>query len=449
MDHSPDLRCWQSLATRDLSNRQERSPVDPSVELPAPHTIPTGLGPPSRVLAVFLCGLLAFLDLYATQPLLPLLQRLFDASKGAVGLTVSASTLGVAISAPMVGLLAERLSRKLVIVSSILALAVPTFLSATSPNLHAFVFWRFLQGILMPGIFAITIAYITEEWPANSVALAMSIYISGTALGGFTGRLLAGVITASSNWRAAFLVLGTLNVIGSFLVVRLLPKERFSAARTHDSKTNLKEFLAPMLGHLRNPQLVSTYFIGFNVLFSLVASFTYITFYLAAPPFLLSTKSLSYIFVVYLVGLVATPAAGTVLHRVGLRYGLALANLLSLLGILITLIPSIPLVGLGLSLCCSGVFISQACATTYIREATPLGGRVSAVGLYIGFYYVGGTVGGVVPSYIWRLGGWTACAIFIAALDILTICIAMIGWRGTGPRKLETESVVETHAAAE
>lgn len=201
-----------------------------------------------------------------------------------------------------------------------------------------------------------------------------------------------------------------------------------------------------MLGHLHNPQLISTYLIGFNVLFSLVASFTYVTFHLAAPPFLLSTRSLSYLFVVYLVGLVATPAAGAVLHRVGLRYGLALTNLLSLLGILITLIPSVQIVGLELAMCCSGVFISQACATSYVREATPLGGRVSVVGLYIGFYYVGGTAGGVVPSYIWRLGGWTACAVFIAALDLLAICIAMIGWKGAGPKKATRETVLEAHA---
>ncbi len=61
-----------------------------------------GIGPASSVLAVMLCGACAFADLYATQPLLPLFVHLFHASKSAVGLTVSASTLGVALSAPIV-----------------------------------------------------------------------------------------------------------------------------------------------------------------------------------------------------------------------------------------------------------------------------------------------------------------------------------------------------------
>jgi len=133
----------------------------PESAAPTPRSL--DLGPISSVLAVFLCGVFAFIDLYATQPLLPLFARLFHASKAAVGLTVSASTLGVALSAPFFGVFAERLSRKRVVVCSILALAVPTLLAATAPSLRALIFWRFLQGLIMPGIFAITIAYITED----------------------------------------------------------------------------------------------------------------------------------------------------------------------------------------------------------------------------------------------------------------------------------------------
>ncbi len=52
-----------------------------------------------------------------------------------MGLTVSASTLGVALAAPIFGALTERLTRKRVILVSMVALAVPTMLAATSPGL--------------------------------------------------------------------------------------------------------------------------------------------------------------------------------------------------------------------------------------------------------------------------------------------------------------------------
>ena len=125
-----------------------------------------------RALSVyFVCGLVAFLTLYATQPLLPLLETLFHASKSAVGWTVSASTLGVAISAPLLGMFTERMNRKRVILISIVLLAVPTCAAATSTSLGWLIFWRWLQGLITPGVFATTIAYITENWPPTAVAL--------------------------------------------------------------------------------------------------------------------------------------------------------------------------------------------------------------------------------------------------------------------------------------
>lgn len=385
------------------------------------------LGSPLGVVAVFLCGVCAFLDLYATQPLLPLFSQIFHAGKAAVGLTVSASTLGVALSAPLFGIFAERLSRKRVIVASIAAVAVPTLLAATAISLHALLFWRFMQGLLAPGIFAITIAYVTEEWDRSSVAIVMSVYVSGTALGGFIGRILAGYAAEHYGWHRAFIVLGIVTLLGGLAVARWLPPERRVLA---SESASLGSQFAPMLNHLQNRRLLATYAVGFNVLFSLVAVFTYITFYLSDPPFRLSTAALSDLFVVYLVGLFVTPAAGYVITRVGLRRGIVAAIAVSMAGVALTLVPSLSFVIAGLALVSTGVFISQASATSYLREAAPEGGRVSAAGLYLSCYYIGGTAAGVVPSFFWRLGGWPACVGFIAAMQLVTIAIALVGWRG-------------------
>ena len=156
-------------------------------QFPPPDT--PGLGSFRAIAAVCLCGVFAFLNLYVTQPMLPLLERIFHASKSAVGLTVSASTFGVALSAPILGALAEKMNRKRVIVASTLALSVPTLLAATSTGLYTLVFWRFLQGLILPGVFAIGITYIGEEWEQHAVPIVMSIYVSGTAMGGFWAAL--------------------------------------------------------------------------------------------------------------------------------------------------------------------------------------------------------------------------------------------------------------------
>ncbi len=71
--------------------------------------------------------------------------------------------------------------------------------------------------------------------------------------------------------------------------------------------------------HVRNRQLVATYAIGFCILCAQIATFTYVTFHLAAPPFGLSTAALGWIFVTYLLGAVVTPVAGAWIDRYGLR----------------------------------------------------------------------------------------------------------------------------------
>ena len=247
----------------------------------------------AATVAIMLAGIAAFLNLYATQPLLPMLVRIFSASKAAVGMTVSAATIGVALSAPFCGLIAERVGRKRVIVSATLLLALPTLLASTAASLPMLILWRFLQGLVMPGIFGVAIAYIAEEWPPARVASAMSLYVSATVLGGFLGRVVSGypathriVSSIAPSWRLGFLVIAVFDLVFGAVIARWLPRDH-------------KPALAPvrtdggMLRHLHNPRLVATYVVGFNVLFSLVAVFTYITFHLAAAPYFLTPAQLS------------------------------------------------------------------------------------------------------------------------------------------------------------
>lgn len=383
----------------------------------------TSLRPYGQVFAVFLCGMFAFLDLYCTQPLLPLLSRLFQASESAVSLTISASTLGVGTSAALLAFFGERANRKRMIVGSMGALALCTVLTLTVSGLPGLAAWRVAQGLITPGIFIITIAYITEEWPARLVPRVMSIYVAGTVSGGFLGRLTGGLVGARFGWRAVFLALGVVIFCGMFLVQRLLPPAATPRALERQPR------LAPLLRNFRSPALLATFAIGFCMLFSLVALFSYITFYLAAPPFSLSTSALSWLFAVYLCGLLSTVAAGLVLGHIGLRNGMLDAIGLCLTGVALTLVPSLPVVAIGLAAAASGVFIAQTCANSFLREAAPGGRRVSAAGMYICSYYAGGTVGGVLPGMFWRHGGWYACVGLISSFLVLAGLLALLGWR--------------------
>ena len=381
------------------------------------------LKPYSQLLAVFFCGTFAFIDLYCTQPLLPLLARVFNASEVHVGLTISASTVGVAVSAALLALFGERLNRKRAIVLSMSALAICTLLTATATSLDTLALWRLLQGLLTPGVFILTIAYITEEWPALLVPRVMSSYVAGTVFGGFMGRFLGGIVASHGSWRSVFLLLGVLGLIGAALTQQLL------TAATHQTSTEQpRNRFAPLLNNLRNPRLLATFGIGFCLLFTLVSVFSYITFYLNAAPFNLSTAQLSYLFAVYLIGLAATLAAGTALARYGLRHGMLFAISLCITGTALTLIHSLAVIGIGLAITSSGVFIAQICANSFLRDAAPAGSRVSAAGLYICSYYIGGTAGGILPGFAWKLAGWPGCVALTCSFLVLGAILTIVGW---------------------
>jgi len=333
--------------------------------------------PAPGVFPVILAGICAFLTLYAPQPILPMLADLFHASRLTISLTITAATLGVAVAAPIVGRIADRAGRKRIIVLSTLALGVTTLLAATSASLGSLLFWRFLQGLATPGVFSVTTAYIHDEWPPHRAALALSAYVSGTIAGGFGGRAITGFVAEHWSWQRAFLLLGCINLcVAAYLAARLPAESEFALPGAPVSMQHA------VLQHLRDPRLLSAYGVGFFVLFSQVAMFTYVTFHLAAPPFSLSPGMLGSIFAVYLVGAVATPAAFSRMTPGGHRAMILCSSILTVAGALLTLGPRLWVVVAGLAICCSGVFISQATATSFVGT-TATRNRALALGLYV------------------------------------------------------------------
>jgi predicted MFS family arabinose efflux permease len=172
--------------------------------------------------------------------------------------------------------------------------------------------------------------------------------------------------------------------------------------------------------------------VGFVVLFSLVGTFTYVTFYLADPPFGLRASALGSLFFVYLVGAVITPLAGRRVDRMNLSVTLAMSLLVSAAGVGLTLIQQLPWVIVGVSLCCSGVFVCQTVANKMVG-ATAGKAKASAVGLYVSFYYLGGFTGSVVPGLLWKWGKWPACVGLITGVLVLTAVLVFLFYK-KGPR---------------
>lgn len=385
-----------------------------------------------RRIAVTLAGVAAFINLYAPQSLLPLLREWIGQDAARAGLIVSAGTFGVALAAPFAGLLADRYGRRRVIVLASFLAVIPGLFAGLAPTPEALMLIRLAQGLCLPGIFAVTVAYIAEEWPPSEARGVTAVYVAGTIGGGFCGRLLSGVVAEFFGWRWGFAALALLQLAIALVIRAWLPAGRDVPKLKGTPRT-------PLLPLLVRPGLRGAYATGFLMLFSLVGGFTYMTLHLSAPPFSLGPAALSTIFAVYLAGVVVTPYSGRLLNAFGHARVLVMAWALTLSGLLLTVWPALLPVAAGLCLFSVGLFVAQTATTSFVGEIAGAE-RGPAVGLYVTCYYLGGSVGGVLPAVVWHWAGWNGVVGLLCAAGVLS---ATVGWKSYRFPKNEPHPVTD------
>ena len=129
-------------------------------------------------LALFLCGCAAFLNLYATQSILQTFAAQFQISAKDAGWSITVTTLAVAITAPFVSRVTGRFEQRRVICVAALLLAVPALMTAYAASFAEVLVWRFVEGMLIPVVFATSVAYIGDRWQGGTVTEVTSLYVA-------------------------------------------------------------------------------------------------------------------------------------------------------------------------------------------------------------------------------------------------------------------------------
>jgi predicted MFS family arabinose efflux permease len=380
-------------------------------------------------LAVFAAGFATFINMWCTQSILPELAAAFHVAQAKTGLIVTAPLVATALMAPVIGAISDRFGRKALVLGAALLLVVPTALVADAQNFDTMTALRFLQGLMLPFIFTITIAYIGDETSGATTAKLAGTYTSGAIFGGFSGRLVSGLVTAVAGWRVALLAVAAMTLAMAVIIGVAMPRER-KFRPLYGFGRALHSF--PM--HLANRRLQATFAVGFGVLFSLVAVFTFINFRLAAAPYRLGPAALGAIFVVYLGGVVMSPVAARLSTRFGRRRVMGFLAPVILAGLLLTLAAPLWMIMLGLLLISSAIFVQQTLATAYVGAAAREA-KSTAVGLYVTFYYIGGSCGGLVPAGVWHAYGWPGCVAVVLAVQAVMLATALRFWTMPGGKE--------------
>ncbi len=361
------------------------------------------------------------MQVYSIQAILPVLMADFSATEVQAGMVVGATILAIAIMSPFLGMLSDAVGRKSFVVGALLFLTLPTALIAQSTTIEWIGLWRFVQGLSVPGITVVIIAYIGEEFEGSSVTELMSFYVSGSVLGGFMGRFLLGHLHEFFGWRQAYYVLAILTLISALWVAKTLPSSKHFVANP-----NFRSAIKTLSSHLVNRYVVTACLLGACVLFSLVGCFTFINLYLADTPYNLGTGALANIFAVYLIGVIITPLSTILLRRFGSARTIIVAVIISMLGVLLTLATPLWLIVIGLGVMSSGVFVTQSATISYIAVNVKQG-RSLASGLYYLFYYAGGTVGAWLCGLAYAYGQWQFTVWLLLFVQVLALLIASFG----------------------
>ncbi len=371
-------------------------------------------------LGLFAAGLATFALLYTPQPLLPLISAAFGASPAASSLAMSAGTGALALAVIPVSSLSEVWGRRAVMTVSVLAAAVLGMVAPFSVNLPMLVGVRVLEGVALAGVPATAMAYLAEEVDETDLGRAMGLYTAGTATGGLGGRVIAGALAEHGGWRVATGGVAVLAFACALAFVALLPRSVYFTP-TAPSLSGLGRTLAR---NLTDTRLLRLYLIGFAIMGAFVTVYNYLTFRLAAPPFGLSTSVIGSLFTVYLAGTYSPTIAGRLADRAG-RYGvLAVAVVVAIGGIALTLPDSIWWIVVALVVLTAGFFAAHSVASGWVGGSARVA-PAQASALYLCLYYVGSSVAGSVGGLFWTHGGWAEVVAFSTALLIAALIAAL------------------------
>ena len=358
----------------------------------------------------------AFTAMYSTQPILPQIGQEFHVSPAEAGLTLLAVTFALAVASLGAGRMADAIgTRRMMLICGTL-LSVFSVAAPLAPTFASLVALRVAQGLAVPGITIAGLAYLHNELPPAWRGRVSGFYIAANTLGGLLGRLMVGLTVETLGWRgglalvAGWVVLGTLALAIAPATRRRLETTSQSTARSArpPSLTVIirKLWWAPLIG--------GTIFLPFLTVFS------YAPYLLEGPPFHLSPTRTSLIYLVYLLGAVASPVAGNISDRVGRRPTIQVSLAITFVGLACTLVAMLPLILLGLALVCIGSLMAHVVANASVSDAAnPLGAqaRATALALYTLGFYVGGGIGSFVPGLALVAFGWNG---------VIALCVVAV-----------------------
>lgn len=372
------------------------------------------------LLSLFLAGFAVFSSLYCVQPMMPFLAKFFQVTPTHSSFPLSFSTIALALGLLFAGLISDRYGRKQIMAISLFSTATLLLISSFLPYWELFLATRMMVGLAVSGVASVAMTYIGEEIAQKDVGFAMGLYISGTAIGGMSGRLIAGVLLDYISWQTATMIIGLLNLIIAIVFYIALPASKHFKAYP----IQLSRFIESFKKNLSDPKLRLLFIEGFILMGCFVTVFNYMSYHLLEKPFQLSQTWIGLISIAYLSGIYSSPRAASWSRKFGRGQVLIAMFSTMIIGLWITLIPSLWAILIGLLIFTFSFFAAHSTSSSWVSVQS-LQYRAVGSSLYLFCYYLGSSILGSSSGMVWENYGWSGLTVTITGVLCLGLGVAI------------------------
>lgn len=360
--------------------------------------------------SVIYIAIITLCSVYIPQPILPLLAQEFDTTAQNVSAITSITLLPMAFAPLFYGYFLENHQPKLILTLSLFVAGGFQILLAWCENLEVFLLLRFIQSLFFPAILTTLLTILTRS-QSGSLQFNISIYIASTIAGGLIGRMGGAYLTELFSWQICFILLGGSLILGGILSISWIVNQTSQLAKFTFSQ------ILPLLSNKTSLVVLGSVFVMF---FSFQALLNTLPFYAKEMFPYINQNELGRLYLGYSIGIVVSLLANPITKLCGGREKTIFLSLnLFALGLCIFLLHSLIWIYVGMFVMCFGSFIAHSVLNALNNSLNPKY-KAASSGLYLSFYYTGGTLGSYLSSFIFELFGWQMLIISLAITLSLT-----------------------------
>ena len=208
----------------------------------------------------FCCTLLDGFNLTVIGVAVPKIAEYLRVNPPALGVAMSAGQLGPLIGAALLGMLADRVGRKRMLVACALTFGLFTLLCAFVTSASEVALFRFIAGLGMGGAVPTAIAFGTEYVPTRSRATLATAMYAGVPAGATISGLAAVYLLPHFGWQSLFIMGGAIPVVIAMVMAILFPESLTFLMRRGDNikVRRIITHIAPDLGKDKDIEFCST-----------------------------------------------------------------------------------------------------------------------------------------------------------------------------------------------